>query len=46
MWRPAAAAAAAPQDAELAAGEFADAEFQLPEDDGDASTPTTSAVAV
>jgi diguanylate cyclase (GGDEF)-like protein len=57
MWRPAAAAAAAiasaaaPQEGELATAEykdaeFADAEFQLPEDDGDASSATTSAVAV
>jgi diguanylate cyclase (GGDEF)-like protein len=41
MWRP----AAAPQDAELAVGEFDDDDFQVPED-GSASTATTSAVAV
>jgi diguanylate cyclase (GGDEF)-like protein len=50
------ASAAAPQEGELATdeykddeykdAEFEDAEFQLPEDDGDASTATTSAVAV
>jgi diguanylate cyclase (GGDEF)-like protein len=42
MWRP----AAAPQDAQLAADEFDDDEFRVPEDDGDASTAPTSAVAV
>jgi hypothetical protein len=41
MWRP----AAAPQDAELAAGEFDDDEFQVPAD-GSPSTAPTSAVAV
>jgi diguanylate cyclase (GGDEF)-like protein len=43
MWRP----AASPQDAQLAADEFDDDdEFRVPEDDGDASTAPTSAVAV
>jgi diguanylate cyclase (GGDEF)-like protein len=42
MWRP----AAAPQNAQLAADEFDDDEFRVPEDDGDASTAPTSAVAV
>jgi diguanylate cyclase (GGDEF)-like protein len=43
MWRP----AAAPQDAQLAADEFDDDDgFRVPEDDGDASTAPTSAVAV
>jgi hypothetical protein len=41
MWRP----ASAPQHAELADG-FEDDEFQLPVAHGDASSATTSAVAV
>ena len=42
LWRP----ANAPQRAELAADGFEDDEFQLPVADGDASSATTSAVAV
>ena len=41
MWRP----AAAPPDAQLAAGEFDEGEFQVPED-GSSSTTASSAIAV